>query len=135
VRRAPMEVLELEYPVRPQAIARPGALTTGPARVKSGAQRARGPTDVTPNAIPVVMSQRWGWALGPIHGPGFVQTLMAEPAVEALREGILHRLAGLDELHIDAVLHRPPTRSAMLVEDAIVATGQSSCEINAPVDS
>ena len=39
--------------------------------------------------------------------PGFVQALIAEPAVEALREGVLHRLARLNELQLHAVLVRP----------------------------
>src|SRR5258706_7756210 len=53
--------------------------------------------------------------------PVQVETLVAKPAVEALDEAVLHRLAGLDEVELHSVLERP------LIE-------RSTCELRAVVD-
>lgn len=38
---------------------------------------------------------------------GLVQELVAQPAIEALDEGVLDRLSGIDVVPIDATVRRP----------------------------
>ena len=50
--------------------------------------------------------------MGEIREPVFVETFVAKRAVEALNEGVLRRLAGLDELQRDAVVVGPGIKGA-----------------------
>ena len=45
--------------------------------------------------------------LGDGAEPVLVEAVIAEGAVEALHESVLHGLAGLDVVKVDLVLHRP----------------------------